>query len=157
MENDQIQRCSKTVSRSKTLLPGLGRSVSLLFKCNKWHHRWSFSGWFGVSLIIGIIIHSKDAPTGIWGWLIPKSQQSKNQIEIPCVTFNITWAESSRLVRETMCLMSPEPVFILWKWIKELYALRFMNIYEVCVFSLASDLTRCQETTSCSHSSYIIL
>lgn len=34
-----------------------------------------------VSLIIGLIIHSKDAPTGILGWLISKRQQSRRQTE----------------------------------------------------------------------------
>lgn len=89
MENDQIQGCSKTVCRSNIQLPGPGRSVSLLFKL---HHLWSFSGWFVflVSLIISLIIHSKDGATGILGWLISKSQQSKRQTEVPRVTFNIT-------------------------------------------------------------------
>lgn len=37
------------------------------------------------------------------------------------------------------------------------HSLRFMNIYEACIFFLASDVTRCQKTTSCSHSSCITL
>lgn len=48
----------------------------------------------------------------------------------------------------------------LWKWTEELWdALRLMNIYGVCVFSLASDFNRCQKNLwhVNSHSSYITL
>lgn len=64
-----------------------------IFSCQDWVTVYEASPVdlvFLVSVIIGLIIHSKDAPPGILGWLISKSQQSKRQTEAPRVTFNIT-------------------------------------------------------------------
>lgn len=100
------------------------------FKCDKSHNLWSISGWV-------------------------KGLFYKSNSEGPHVHMTLSTLNGRRFTRGALvCVWDDTSVFIFMEMNHG--TLGFMNMYEVCVFFLSSDLNRCQKPPHVTNQSQLI-